>query len=80
MKNPEGPISSYTLGNVMVTGKNQLFGTLTNPAPMKNNAGTINMFMSFFQDGIMRCQLTVDGEERFAISSTGVGVNWEGLT
>jgi hypothetical protein len=55
MNNPDGPISYYTLSNVMVTSKNQLFATLTNPSPMKYNAGIINMFMTFYQDGIMRC-------------------------
>jgi hypothetical protein len=47
----------------MVTSDNKIFGRLTNPAPLKNNAGTISMFLTFYQDGIMRVNMQVDGEE-----------------
>lgn len=80
LTNPEGPISQYNLNSVMVTSSAQLFGRLSNPSPLQYQAGTINMFLTFYQDGIMQCNFQVDGEAyRFGISSTGVGVEWANL-
>ena len=76
-----GPISQYNMDGVAITSDNQLFARLQNPAPLKNNAGTIALFLTFYQDGIMKVNMQVDGEEpRFSISSTGIGVEWSQLT
>lgn len=47
---------------------------------MKNQAPNINLYLSFYQDGIIQARLAVDGEDdRFSISSTGIGVDWDSL-
>lgn len=47
---------------------------------MKDCSGLVDLFVTFYQNGIMRAQLVVNGEEqRFAISSTDIGVNWDTL-
>ena len=70
----------YAASNAAVSSNNTLTATLTNPDPNDQQAANLQLELTFYQEGIMRVNLSCPGEEeRFAISSTGIGVEWSQL-
>ena len=70
-------LSGYTLGNVSLYNNQSVTGQLTTPLPNNDQAAELFMDLKFYQDGIMHVTIKESGEDdRFAISSTGVGVEW----
>ena len=70
----------YVASNAAVSSTNTITATLTNPDPNDQQAANLLLELTFYQEGIMRMNLSCPGEEpRFAISSTGIGVEWAQL-
>lgn len=81
--NQPSPIPSpnpYTAGNFTISVNDTLQFTLHNNAPNFHVAENLNVEMWFYQDGIARTVVSQTGEEpRFAISDTGLPVEWAQL-
>jgi hypothetical protein len=61
-----------------VTANNTITANLTNPDPNDQQAANLLLELTFYQEGIMRVNLSCPGEEeRFSISNTGIGVEWD---
>ena len=70
----------YAATNAAVSANNTITANLTNPDPNDQQAANLLLELTFYQEGIMRVNISCPGvEQRFSISSTGIGVEWSQL-
>lgn len=70
----------YKVSNAAVSTESTFTFDLTNSAPNNQIAANLTVEMTFYKSGLAQVVLENPGEEpRFAISSTGLPVEWDNL-